>query len=277
MSLKRDKSGKLHITSPLMGESLMDKQLLEDTGAGPVFKIMPNLIVVKIGGQSIIDRGKSALIPILEELVEARKHHELLITTGGGTRARHVYAIATELGMPAGVLSSLASSISEQNALMVAMVLGPEGGIKIGHDDLTKLSHYLRLGCLPVTHAMPPYGLFETPPEMGRIPPHRTDAGVFLMAEVLGAKKCILIKDEHGVYEADPKKDEKARFLGENIEVKDLLALNLNDLPVERSMLECLVNSRSMHEFTIVNGLVRGNITRAISGEKVGTTIYKAC
>ena len=97
------------------------------------------------------------------------------------------------------------------------------------------------------------------------------------MAEVLGAKKCILIKDEHGVYEADPKKDEKARFLGENIEVKDLLALNLNDLPVERSMLECLVNSRSMHEFTIVNGLVRGNITRAISGEKVGTTIYKAC
>lgn len=277
MGLKRDKSGKLHIESPLMGESLMDKELLAKTGTGPVFRIMPNLIVIKIGGQSIIDRGKSALLPILEELVEARKQNDILITTGGGTRARHVYAIATELGMPAGVLSSLASSISEQNALMVAMVLGPSGGIKIGHDDLTKLSHYLRLGCLPVTHAMPPYGLFEIPPELGRIPPHRTDAGVFLLSEVLGAKKCILVKDEHGVYSADPKKNNKASFIGTNIEVNELLGLNLNDLPVERSMLQCLKYSTNMHEFSIVNGLVRGNVTRAIAGEKVGTTVYKAC
>ncbi|MDD4635570.1 MAG: hypothetical protein PHS35_03045 [Dehalococcoidales bacterium] len=277
MGLKRDKSGKLHIESPLMGESLMDKNLLAQTGTGPVFKIMPNLVVVKIGGQSIIDRGRKALLPILDELIAIRQHNEVLITTGGGTRARHVYAIATELGMPAGVLASLASSISEQNALMVAMVLGPSGGIKIGHDDLTKLSHYLRLGCLPVTHAMPPYGLFETPPELGRIPPHRTDAGVFLLAEVLGARKCILIKDEQGVYTADPKKDQKARFIGDTIEVNELLSLNMNDLPVERSMLECLKNSINMHEFTIVNGLVSGNISRAMAGEKTGTTIYKAC
>ncbi|MFA6612958.1 MAG: hypothetical protein WCS64_05215 [Dehalococcoidales bacterium] len=277
MGLKRDKSGKLHIESPLMGESLMDKELLAKTGTGPVFRIMPNLIVIKIGGQSIIDRGKNALVPILEELVEVRKQNDILITTGGGTRARHVYAIATELGMPAGVLSSLASSISEQNALMVAMVLGPSGGIKIGHDDITKLSHYLRLGCLPVTHAMPPYGLFEIPPELGRIPPHRTDAGVFLLSEVLGARRCILIKDEQGLYSADPKKDEKAKFIGTKIEVNELISLNLNDLPVERSMLQCLKNSCNMHEFSIVNGLVRGNITRAIAGEEVGTTVYKAC
>ena len=72
MPLKRDKSGRLHIESSLMGESLMDKTLLADTDTHPVFRLMPDLIVVKIGGQSIIDRGRVALLPILDELVEAR-------------------------------------------------------------------------------------------------------------------------------------------------------------------------------------------------------------
>jgi len=98
MSLKRDESGRLHIESPLMGESLMDKQLLAGTDTAPIYRLMPDLMVVKIGGQSIIDRGRKALLPLLDELVEARKSHRLLITTGGGTRARHAYAIATDLG-----------------------------------------------------------------------------------------------------------------------------------------------------------------------------------
>ena len=275
MALKRDQSGRLHIESPFMGESLMDKTLLAGTNVGPVFKIMPDLIVVKIGGQSIIDRGKRALLPILDEIVEARKNHKIIIATGGGTRARHVYAIATELGMPSGVLAELGSSISEQNALMVAMLLGPNGGIKIGHDDLPKLANYIVLGCLPVTHAMPPYGLFELPPELGRIPSHRTDTGVFLIAEVLGAKRCILIKDERGIYTTDPKKYRRAKFIAD-IEVNELLSLDLQDLPIERSMLESLKIASNIHEVFMVNGLKRGNISRAIAGENTGTRIYKA-
>src|SRR5712692_10147335 len=102
MTLKRDETGRLHIESPLMGESLMDKGLLATTDSQAIYRLMPDLTVVKIGGQSIIDRGRAALLPLLDELVEARKSHKLLITTGGGTRARHVYAIATDLGMPTG-------------------------------------------------------------------------------------------------------------------------------------------------------------------------------
>jgi molybdenum storage protein len=236
---------------------------------------MPDLTVVKIGGQSIIDRGRSALLPILDELVEARRSHKILITTGGGTRARHAYAIATDLGMPTGVLARLGSSISEQNALMVAILLSQHGGIKIGHDDLPKLANYIMLGGLPVTHAMPPYGLFERPPAVGRIPPHRTDVGAFLLAEVMGAQRCVLIKDERGLYTADPKKDPTAQFIPD-IEVNELLALDLNDLAVERSMVESLKNARSLREVFIVNGLERGNITRVLNGEHVGTRIYKA-
>ena len=274
MAIKRDSSGRLQIDSPLMGESLMDKSLLASTDIGAIYRLMPDLTVVKIGGQSIIDRGSVALLPILDELVEARKSHKILISTGGGTRARHAYAIATDLGMPTGVLAKLGSSISEQNALMIAILLSQRGGIKIGHDDLVKLPNYMMPGILPVTHAMPPYGLFERPPLLGRIPPHRTDAGVFLLAEVMGAERCVLIKDENGLYTADPKKDKEAEFIPE-IEVDELLARDLNDLAVERTMLESLQAARSVREVFIVNGLVRGNIPRVLNGENVGTRIYK--
>ncbi len=273
MTLQRDESGRLHIESSLMGESLMDKTLLAETDSGPVYRLMPDLTVVKIGGQSIIDRGKKALLPILDELVVARRSQKIIIATGGGTRARHAYAIATDLGMPTGVLAKLGSSISEQNALMVALLLSQHGGIKIGHDDLPKLSAYMALGSLPVVHAMPPYGMFEQPPELGRIPPHRTDAGAFLLAEVMGAERCILIKDENGLYTADPKKDPAAQFIPE-VEVNELLARDLNDLAIERSMLEILRNARSLREVFIVNGLAQGNVTRALAGEHVGTRIY---
>ena len=128
-------------------------------------------------------------------------------------------------------------------------------------------------GIIPVTHAMPPYGLFEQPPALGRIPPHRTDAGAFLLAEVMGAERCLLIKDEHGLYTADPKKDPGAQFIPE-IDIDELLALDLADLAVERSMLESLKNARSVREVFIVNGLIRGNIARALAGERVGTRLY---
>jgi molybdenum storage protein len=274
MTIKRDPSGRLQIDSPLMGESLMDKSLLASTDTGSIHRLMPDLIVVKIGGQSIIDRGSVALLPIIDELVEARKSNKILITTGGGTRSRHAYAIATDLGMPTGVLAKLGSSISEQNALMIAVLLSQRGGIKIGHDDLAKLPNYMMPGILPVTHAMPPYGLFERPPSLGRIPPHRTDVGAFLLAEVMGAERCILIKDEQGLYSADPKKDKGAEFIPE-IEVSELLSRDLNDLAVERTMLESLQAARSVREVFIVNGLVRGNIPRALNGENIGTRIYK--
>jgi len=273
MSIQRDTSGRLQIDSPLMGESLMDKSLLASTDTNPIYRLMPDLIVVKVGGQSIIDRGRKALLPILDELVTARQLHKILITTGGGTRARHAYAIATDLGMPTGVLAKLGSSISEQNALMVAILLSQRGGIKIGHDDLSKLPNYMMPGILPVTHAMPPYGLFERPPALGRIPPHRTDAGAYLLAEVMGAERCVLIKDERGLYTADPKKDPTARFI-EEIEVNELIAMDLEDLAVERSMLESLKTARSVREVFIVNGLEPGNISQALAGKNIGTRIY---
>ena len=274
MGLVRDETGRLHIETELMAESLMDKRLLDSTETGRVFRPLPELNVVKLGGQSIIDRGRQVVMPLLEEIVAARADHELLVVTGGGTRSRHAYAIALDLGMPTGVLAKLGSSISEQNALMISILLAPHGGAKIGHDDLVKLPSYLALGTIPVMHAMPPYGLWEEPPARGRIPPHRTDFGAFLTAEVLGARSCILVKDERGLYAADPKKDRRADFIPE-IEVNALLDLDLEDLAVERAMLLALARARSVREVLIINGLEPGNLPRALEGENPGTRIYR--
>ncbi len=276
MGLTYDKSGRLHIETPLMAESLMDKALLESTETEAVFRPLPELNVIKLGGQSIIDRGRQVVLPLLDEIVAARTVHQLLVMTGGGTRSRHAYAIGLDLGMPTGVLAKLGASISEQNALMLSILLAPHGGIKIGLDDLVKLPSYLVLGSIPVMHAMPPYGLWEEPAARGRIPPHRTDSGIFLTAEVIGAKCCILVKDEPGLFTADPKKDPGADFIPE-IEVNDLLALDLDDLAVERAMLRALTRARSVREVFIVNGREAGSLTCALAGENPGTRIYRNC
>ncbi len=275
MSLQKDDSGRLHIQTEFMAESMMDKDLLAQTETDDIFRPLPNLNVLKLGGQSIIDRGAAVVKPIVEEIVAARQAHQILLMTGGGTRSRHAYSIALDLGMPTGILAQLGASISEQNALMLSILLAPHGGVKITRDDATKLPGYLMLGGIPVMPAMPPYHLWEEPPPVGRIPPNRTDIGTFLLAETLGAKRCILVKDEDGMYTADPKKDPKAEHIAE-ISVQDLIARDLNDLPVERTMLDALTNARTVKEVLIINGRERGNITRALAGETVGTRIYQA-
>ena len=85
----------------LMQRSLTDPQLLAAVERRQDFRILPDATVIKIGGQSVIDRGRAAVYPLVDEIVAARKIHKLLIGTGAGTRARHLYSIAAGL-RPAG-------------------------------------------------------------------------------------------------------------------------------------------------------------------------------
>src|SRR5258706_7688643 len=160
---------------------------------------MPDVKVVKIGGQSIMDRGRAALFPILDEIVAARREGiQVVVLAGGGTRARHIYSIASELELPVGVIATLGKYIPMQNARMLQMLLAKHGGLFILHDDFEKLPLYFRVGCIPIMTGMPPFAYWEKPGETGRIPPNRTDAGVFLSAEFLGAPRAIFVKDEQG-------------------------------------------------------------------------------
>ena len=275
MPLVRDRDGKrLHIKSKLMGESLVRKSLFDDMEMPPQLRLFPDVNVVKIGGQSLCDRGIKALPAIIKEIVSAKKKHKILLTTGGGTRSRHIYAIGMELGMPTGIIARFASTISEQNALLIATLLAPWDGIRIHQDDILKLPTYYSQGCIPVTHGMPPYDFFALPPDKGRLPVHRTDAGTLLMANLIGAKSCILVKDEDGLYMENPKTNPKAAFIPA-IGAKELLTMDLDDLVIERSCLEILQNSEAIDKIQIINGLKKGNITKALAGKRVGTIIFK--
>ncbi len=258
-------------------ESPLKDATLTDTGTGFDYKpyaVMPDVRVVKVGGQSVMDRGRDALFPILDEIVACRKQGiPILILAGGGTRARHIYSIASELDMPTGVLAAVGGYVPMQNARMLQMLLAKHGGIFILIDDFEKLPLYIQLGCLPVMTGMPPFGYWEKRGEDGRIPPHRTDAGVFLSAEFLGCKRAIFIKDEDGLYTNDPKKDPDAVHIP-RISASELVERNLQDLVVERVCVEYLARSRWVKELQIVNGLKPGQVTAAMRGEDAGTIIY---
>jgi len=109
---------------------------------------------------------------------------------------------------------------------------------------------------------------------LGRSPPHRTDVGAFLTAEVVGARRCILVKDERGLFTDDPKRNPDAGFISE-ISVGDLIARDLADLPVERTLLRALSRARSVREVFLVNGRERGAVVAALRGENPGTRIYR--
>jgi molybdenum storage protein len=273
--------GRLHIESNLMGESLVSKEFLKTTEATEYFRMHPDINVLKIGGQSIMDRGGKALFPILDALIEAKEKYKILLMTGGGTRARHVYNIGVDLGMPTGVLSKLGDKVSWQNAEMLAVLLSKHGGVKIGHgDNLEQLTMFCRLGYLPITYGIPPYGFFEHPPEYGSIPPHRTDCGAFLLAENIGARSLIYLKDERGLFEKDPKKVEasarKDLEYYDRISAKKLLEMDLDDLIIERPILSLLQRAKCLKELQIIDAIRHpDHILAALAGEHVGTIIYQ--
>lgn len=235
--------------------------------------IMPDVNVIKIGGQSFLDRGREAMFPLRDEIRGLAEQHKLLIGAGGGTRARHAYSVALDLNLPTGVLATIGQATSVQNARILQMLFAEFGGIFILPDDFQLLPLYFRIGCIPIMPGMPPYDYWEKPPAEGRIPPNRTDSGVYLSGEYLGARKVIFIKDEQGLYTDDPKKNPSAEFIP-RISVQELVERKLNDLVVEPIVLQNMLQAVNVREIQIINGLESGTLTRALAGEPVGTTIY---
>src|SRR5437868_14974759 len=80
--------GRHHVESMLMRESLLDKRVMSATET-PVVRMLPFCGVLKVGGCSIIDRGKSASYPLVDAIVAALAKVKLLIATGGGIPTRH--------------------------------------------------------------------------------------------------------------------------------------------------------------------------------------------
>ena len=260
------------LESLLMKRSLGDAALMAASAEAPDYPILPDACVLKIGGQSLMDRGRSAVYPVVEELVRAKETHQLLIGTGGGTRARHVYSVAAELGLPTGVLTEVGAAVAGQNARMLGYLMARYGVPVVGHEAFGALPLYLAESHAVIFPGMPPYDMWQPVPSEGVIPPYRTDAGCFLVAEVYGCRSMIFVKDEDGLYTANPKTDPQATLIPE-ITVEELIASDLPDLVVERPLLELMLHARHVKSVQVVNGLKPGLLTRALAGEHVGTII----
>src|SRR5438552_12866545 len=173
----------------LMSSSLTDAVVMRATENTPNFTILPWVNVVKIGGQSIMDRGRSAVYPLVEEIVSNLKKTKMIIGTGAGTRARHIYSLAIDLGLPTGVLTVLGTAVAWQNAQMLHYLLAQHGIPFVEPEGFGTLPHYLMDRHAVICQGMPPYKLWEPNPASGRILPQRTDTGCFRIAEVFAARK----------------------------------------------------------------------------------------
>jgi molybdenum storage protein len=262
-----------HVASPLARQTLLDSNLTRPVAGVRPIRLLPWLQVVKIGGRSIMDRGREAILPVVEELRKLLPEHRLLILTGAGIRARHLYGVGLDLGLPVGSLAPLAASEAGQNGHILASLLASEGVSYIEHPTIaTQLAIHLAAARAVVGSAFPPYHHHEFP--TSRIPPHRADAGAFLLADALGAAGLTIVEDVDGVYSTDPNAEggDQAQLIRETSGA-DLAKLQ-GTLPVDRALLEVMATARHIGRVQLVNGLVPGRITAALRGEHVGTIIH---
>jgi molybdenum storage protein len=261
-----------HVASPLARQTLLDGELTRPVAGGRPIRLLPWLQVVKIGGRSIMDRGADAVLPLVEEIRRLLPEHRLLILTGAGIRARHLYGVGLDLGLPVGSLAPLAASEAGQNGHILGALLAPEGVSYVERPTIAnQLAIHLQAARAVVGSAFPPYHHHEFP--TSRIPTHRADVGAFLLADALGAAGLTIVEDVDGVYTADPKgpDGEKAQLLRETSGVE--LAKFEGTLPFDPALIEVMATARHISHVQIVNGLVPGRLTAALRGEHVGTII----
>jgi molybdenum storage protein len=193
-----------HVVSPLARQTLLDSELTRPVADKRPIQLLPWLQVVKIGGRSIMDRGADAILPLVDELRNLLPEHRLLILTGAGIRARHVYSVGLDLGLPVGSVAPLAASEAGQNGHILALLLAPEGVSYLEHPTIaSQLAIHLMATRAVVGSAFTPYHHHEFP--TSRIPHHRADTGAFLLADALGAAGLTIVEDVDGVYTTDPK------------------------------------------------------------------------
>jgi molybdenum storage protein len=261
-----------HVASPLARQTLLDTDLTRPVAGGRPIRLLPWLQVVKIGGRSIMDRGRDAILPLVDELRKLLPEHRLLILSGAGLRARHVYGVGLDLGLPVGSLAPLAASEAGQNGHMLAALLAAEGVSYIEHPTIaSQLAIHLSAARAVVGSAFPPYHHHEFP--SSRIPIHRADVGAFLIADALGAAGLTIVEDVDGIYDADPNDSggKRAQLIRETSAAD--LAKQQGTLPVDRALLDVMATARHLQRVQLINGLVAGRLTGALRGEHVGTII----
>jgi len=151
-----------------------------------------------------------------------------------------------------------------------------EGG-SISWMPLNTIKGFLRLELVPILYGVPAYDKIQ-----GCSILSGDEIGPYLGVN-LDAKQIIHITDVDGIFTADPKKDKSAELIpfvtGENFEEvkRNLSGSTYTDVTggMLNKLQELLVLAKRGIESLIINGLVEGNVKKALIGEKVKGTIVR--
>lgn len=255
------------VESALARQTLLDAALVRSVRAEPI-RLLPWLDIVVLGGRSVIDRGGEVLTAVVGELRAAMDARRILVLTGPGVRGRHVLGVGLDLGLPTGALAGLVACEGESNGHLVAALLAADGASYVAHGTAAhQLATHLAACPIAVANGYPPFGLYEPPPPVGKLPRHGADAGALLLADAYGAARLIYVKDVDGVH-PDPESPALAT-------ITTSAARDLPTLPVERTVLDLMDRAKHVHSARIVNGCKRGMLTRALADEPVGTLLTR--
>ncbi len=266
--------GRTHIQSKLMRESLVNRDVAATTGSESEYEILPHVSLVSLGGRSIFDRGRSALLPLVDEIAALDKKYPVVIGVGGGTRVRHTVSVALDLGIPTGGVAQLIGAMEECNAVFLNALLAKHGSIQMPRDHFWEISMYIDNGMIPIVISVPPYHFWEPPPEKGPLPAHGSDFGLFMLAEVLGMKRIIFVKDQDGLFDRDPARHDDARLIP-RATLAELEKQMPEELILDELLFTAWKNARHVARVQIVNGLIPGQLSKALAGEDVGTVLTK--
>ncbi|MEP7220413.1 MAG: uridylate kinase, partial [Bacteroidota bacterium] len=224
--------------------------------------------------RSIIDQGKAVTYPVIDVLSKLLESERLILGVGGGVRSRHVFSIGIDLGLPTGVLAQISVADALGNAHILGTLLAPYGVVAIPPEIFGHLLPlFIHSAPGVIFNGVPPYSLWEHPPGIGRIPPHRTDAGCLILGECFGCKSVTLVKDVDGLYTEDPKENPNADFI-DSISAAEMKKRKFKSLPFDEVIPDLLLNARLVRQIQIVNGHKPELVAAAVRGEHVGTIIH---
>jgi uridylate kinase len=187
-----------------------------------------------------------------------KQKHRVVVVVGGGATARHYIDAAKMIGLPHEQQDSIAIQASRLNARLVGMALGAEGVAITLRGVVTSVGK----------HRVAVMG--------GLRPGITTDTVAALVAEAWRSDLMIKASDQEGIYTADPRKHPDAKLLPSVSYEQIVQILGGEHSPGIHSIVDPVaveLIAKNKLKLIVVKGDKPENVIRAISGEKVGTSV----
>ena len=233
---------------------------------------MPKRILLKLSGEALTQTGERGVDPkalkdIAQEIKSAVKTKcQLAIVIGGGNIWRGVRdgggiinrVNSDNMGMMATIIKALALQSALEDAGVPTRVLTSINVYQLAEPFIRrKAIRHLEKGRVVIFAGGTGNPFFTT------------DSAAALRASEIKADLVLKATQVDGVYDSDPKKNPKAKLI-KKITYEDAIKKGLKFMDTAALAL-CLENKFPLCVFNLHK---KGNIKLAVSGKKIGTTIY---